>query len=190
MKVLSWWFNKSLGPFNMLTFKGCYETVFFLESGITNFLTFYNFQNKVGLASIFFFKMFKSWWRNRTKKSEKVFGFKSNWIWIGEDNLSQSRTGYSSLAVSDLRNTPKIYYITKGDIFQIRFTQSDGKIWWKYSQADFPRAWDPLIRWLSRGVLKRCLLESGLTNSFTVCNSQNKAPMMLNFFPQIVWNLM
>ena len=44
----------------MLTFKGCYETVFFLGSGITNFLTFYNFQNKVGLASIFFFKMFKS----------------------------------------------------------------------------------------------------------------------------------
>ena len=46
--------------------------------------------------------------RSWTEEWEKVFGFKDNCIWIGDDKFSQSLTGYLPLAVSVLRNTPKI----------------------------------------------------------------------------------
>ena len=80
------------------------------------------------------------------------------------------------------QNTPMIQHITKRDIFQIRFSQSDEKIWWKCSNVDFTMVWDPLICWLSRGVLKQRFLENGLTKSFTVCNFRNKVAMAIRFF--------
>ena len=72
--------------------------------------------------------------------------------------------------------------MTKGDIFQIRFSRSNEKIGWKCSLADFTNVWDPSTCWLSRGVLKRCFLKSGLTKSFTVCNFRNKVAMTIIFF--------
>ena len=87
-----------------------------------------------------------------------------------------------SLAVNMLRNTPTIEHITKGDNLQIRFSQSDEKIWWKCSHADFTRVWDPLICWLSNGVLKWCFLEIALTKSLTVCNFWNEVAMAIILF--------
>ena len=87
-----------------------------------------------------------------------------------------------SLAVNMLRNTPTIYHVTKGHILQIRFRQSNGKILWKYSHADFIQVWDPLTCSLSRGVLKRCFLESGLSKSFIVSNFRNKVAMTIIIF--------
>ena len=100
-----------------------------------------------------------------------------NW----DNKFSQSRTGYLSLAVNVLRSTPTIYPITKGYIWQIRFSQSNEKIWWKCPHADFAKVWDPLTCWLSRGVLKRYFLESCLTKSFIVCNFRNKVAMTILF---------
>ena len=87
-----------------------------------------------------------------------------------------------SLAVNMLRNTPTIEHITKGDNLQIRFSQSDEKIWWKCSHADFTTVWDPLTCWLSNGVLKRCFLEIALTKSLTVCNFWNEVAMTIMVF--------
>ena len=80
MKVLSCWFYKSLGSFNMSSLKGC-SKIAFLESGLTKSFRAFNFRNKVPMTIIFFFsKSFKfdvdS--RNGLKKSEEVFGFKDN----------------------------------------------------------------------------------------------------------------
>ena len=58
----------------------------------------------------------------------KIFCFKDNCICIGDDKFSQCRKDYLSLQVNVLRNTSKIEYITKEDISQIRFSQSDEKI--------------------------------------------------------------
>ena len=41
---------------------------------------------------------------------------------------------------------------------------------------------DALICWLSKALLKRCFMESGLTKSFTICNFCNKVAMMIIFF--------
>ena len=46
----------------------------------------------------------------------------------------------------------------------------------------FIRVWDLLTCWLSKGILKRCFLESGLRTSFTACNFRNKVAMTMNFF--------
>ena len=87
-----------------------------------------------------------------------------------------------SLAVSVLQNTIKIYHITKGDIFQIRISHSDEKIWWKCSYVDFTRVSGSLTCWLSKEFLLRCFLKSGLTKSFRVCNFRNKVAMTIMFF--------
>ena len=90
----------------------------FSDSGLTKSLTVCNFRNKVAMTIIFFFKMFKIWFRFQkwNKRMKKAFGFKDNCNWIGDDKFWQSRTGYLSLAVNVLRNTPKIQHITKGDV--------------------------------------------------------------------------
>ena len=72
--------------------------------------------------------------------------------------------------------------MTNRDIFQIMFCQSDEKIWRTCSHEDYTRVWDPLTCGLSKGVLERLLLESGLTKSFTVCNFRNKEAMKMIFF--------
>ena len=82
----------------------------FLESGLSKFFVVYNFRNKVAMTIVLFSKCLKfdvdS--RQRTKESIKVFGFRDNFILIGDVNISQSWTRYFSLAVSVLWNTPKI----------------------------------------------------------------------------------
>ena len=52
MKVLSCRFDNCLGPFNMLTVKGCSEKVFFWESKLTKFFTAFQPCNKVGLRAL------------------------------------------------------------------------------------------------------------------------------------------
>ena len=70
-----------------------------------------------------------------------------------------------------------------------RFSQSNEKIWWKWSHANFTRVWDILTCWLSKRVLKRCFLESGLTKSLAVCNFRNKVSITIIFFSKMfeIW---
>ena len=58
MKVLSCRIYNSLGPFNILTIKGCSEMVFFREWSYQVFAVC-NFQNKVCMTIIFVFTVFK-----------------------------------------------------------------------------------------------------------------------------------
>ena len=129
MKVSSCRFCKSLVPFNILNVIGFSETVFF-NSGLTKSLTVSNFRNKVAMTIIFFSKglKFDVDSGNCTKESAILVGLKDNCISIKDFKFSEPGTGYLSLAVNVLRNTPKIQHITKGDIFQIRFSQSNEKI--------------------------------------------------------------
>ena len=110
MKVLPCKFYKCLGLFNMLTVKGRIETVF-LESGLTKSLTVCTFERKVAMTIIFFFSKCSKInvvFRNRTKKSEKVFCFQDNCIWAGLNKFSYSWTRYLSLAVNKLPSNPNI----------------------------------------------------------------------------------
>ena len=44
----------------------------------------------------------------KKKNLQKVFGFKDNWNWVGDNKFSKSLKEYLSLAVNVLRNIPKI----------------------------------------------------------------------------------
>ena len=101
MKALSFRFYNGLGPFSMLTIKRCSKRVF-LEGNLTKSFTACKFRNKVTMTMIFFSKSLKFGVDSRKglKKSEKVFGFNDNCIWIDDNKFSQSRKGYLSLAVN------------------------------------------------------------------------------------------
>ena len=53
IKVVSCRFHKYLGPFHMLTPKGCSETPVFKERS-TQVVTVFNFGNRLAIAIIFF----------------------------------------------------------------------------------------------------------------------------------------
>ena len=72
--------------------------------------------------------------------------------------------------------------MTKGDFLQTRFRQSEEKISSKGIHADFARVWHPLTCWLSKGLLKRYFLETGLIKSFIASNFQKKVAMTMKFF--------
>ena len=101
------------------------------ESFLTKIITVCNLGNMLAMTIIFSFKMFKisrsidKW----NKNWEKVFRFSDNCIWIGSWKFSQPWTVYLPSAVNVLTNIPKISFNTRGEIFQINFTQNDKQTW-------------------------------------------------------------
>ena len=79
------------------------------------------------------------------------------------------------------RNTPKISPNTRGDIFQIKFGENDKSVLMKISEVFGTLSQGSL----SKRVLKRCFLESGLTNIFTVSNFRNLLAMTIMFFSKM-----
>ena len=63
--------------------------------------------------------------RNGAKKWEKVFRFLDNYIWPGCDKFLLLRRKYLPSPVIVLKNSLKISYITKRDIFKVHFLQDD-----------------------------------------------------------------
>ena len=85
---------------------------------------------------------------------------------------------------------PLRFNISLREIFSKSLSpRGDEKIWWKCSHADFTRVWNPLTCWLLKGVLKWCILESGLTTFFTLFNLRNKVAMAIIFFSKMfkIW---
>ena len=80
-------FTRLWDPLTSWLSKGILKRLF-LERNLNKSLTVFNFQNKVAMTTIFFFKMFKTWCRFQKwiKQKEKVFGFKDNCIWMGTAN--------------------------------------------------------------------------------------------------------
>ena len=69
-----------------------------------------------------------------------------------------------------LKNYPMISNFNQGDIFQIISLHSDEKIWWKCSHEDFTSVWNGLTCWMSKKVLRRRWIVSGVTKPWTVAN--------------------
>ena len=78
---------------------------------LTKSFTVCNFKNTLAMTIIFVSKCLKFdiTSRNGTKKSENVFRYLNNCIWIGSRNFSQLRRLYLLSVVSVLTNTPKIF---------------------------------------------------------------------------------
>ena len=76
-------------------------------------------------APLFLMFKFDVDFRIEVKNVEKVFCFLDNWIWIGCGKFLLLQTKYLSSAVNVLANSPKLLDITKRNIFQPSFPQSN-----------------------------------------------------------------
>ena len=66
---------------------------------------------------------------NGVKSPESFFCFLDYCIWIDCCIFSLLQREYLSSAVNMVANSPKISDITKGDIFEFYFSESEEKIW-------------------------------------------------------------
>ena len=138
-----------------------------------------NFLNTSALRLIFFFKMFKIWWRSHkcTKNWEKIFSFVDNSISIG------------CFKHSLLTNSLKILDTAQNESFKLKFFQKDPKKWENYCGADLSTILDPLTCRLSISVLTRSFLFISETTLFAVYNFVYTSAMRLIFFFKIfkIW---
>ena len=93
----------------------------------------------------------------------KIFSFWDNCIWIGIVKLSLLRTGYFSSAANVLTTTPKSGHVKNRDFFQLNWLGSDQWIGKMCCDVDFNSASTSLPCCLSKGPLKRDVLDIYLT---------------------------
>ena len=88
-----------------------------------------------------------------------------------------------------VNKNPMISNLNHGDIFEIISPHSDEKIWSKCSHEDFTSVWYRLTCWLSKDVLRRRWIVSGVTKPWTVANFGNTLAMTIFFFWKIfeIW---
>ena len=97
------------------------------------------------------------------RNEEKVFGFCVNCAWIGIVKLSLLRSGYFSSAANVLTSSPKIWYVNKGDSFQLNWIFSYQSIGQRFTDSDFNSASACLTCCLSKDILKQDFLDIYLT---------------------------
>ena len=95
--------------------------------------------------------------KNPAKNSEKVFSFWDNCIWIAIVIFSLLRRGYFSLRAKVLTSSPKIWHVSKKNLFKLTRYESDQWICRRCSDADFNSPW---------ARLPCCLLKCPLNWSF------------------------
>ena len=98
-----------------------------------------------------------------SKKIRKFFSFWDNSIWTGIVKLSVIRTGYFSSAANLLTRSPRIWPVKNRDFFQLNWLGSDQWIGKMCCDVDFNSASTSLPCCLSKGPLKRDVLDIYLT---------------------------
>ena len=123
------------------------------------------FRNAKTMRVILFSKClkFKLDFKNAAKNCENVFCFWDNCIWIGIVKLSLLRTGYFSLAANGLTSSTKILHVNKRDFCHLNWLGSDQWIWERCCDVHFNSALAGLLHCLSKGPLKRDILDIYLT---------------------------
>ena len=99
----------------------------------------------------------------KSKSWEKAFCFWDNCIWIGIVKLSLLWTGYFSSTGNVLTTSPKIWHVKNRDFFQLNWLGSDQWIGKMCCDVDFNSASTSLPCCLSKGPLKRDVLDNYLT---------------------------
>ena len=127
-----------------------------------------SFWNTLTMRIVLFLKIFKIWC---------TFKFSQCW------------TGYLPSAVNLLKKNTKTSRNSRGDIFGIIFPEKDQKTWQKRSHGGLASIWNAYTCCLSKRVLKRRFLESGLTKTFTVSSFGNTLAMrIIPFFKMFkIW---
>ena len=129
-KLLRWRFRQCFAPLALWLSKATFKRGF-LDIYLNNSFALHNFQNIWPMSVAFSFKMFKNLFRfqKNSKKLRRRKFFLDNFNWIGSKKSSLVRREYLSWAVNMLTNSPNSSHLSNRDIFQLKFPQSDKKIW-------------------------------------------------------------
>ena len=146
----------------------------------------YNFKN---ISFYWKCSKFNLHFKNAEKNSEKVFPFRLNCIWVGAAKLSLLRREYFWPTVNVLKNSPEILRITKRDFFELNCLHSVQWIWQKLCDSDFGTVWSHLPCCLSKGPLKRDILDIYLKTFFRMRNFGNKSAMRVVFLLKLFQSL-
>ena len=111
--------------------------------------------------------------KNAKKVSENVFGFEDKCIGTCYRNFSLLWEENMWSAANVLKDGPNISDSTKRHDTQLTFFDINGKLAWKCCRADFSSVWNPLTRWLRKGVLKQEFAFIQVTTFFEMNNSRN-----------------
>ena len=164
LKVLCWDFCSLWAPLPCYSLKGLQKRDF-LDIYLTTVFGVCNFKHTSAMRVTFSWKCSKFYlhFKNGENKSEKVFPFRDNCIWIGCVKLSLLRREYLWPAVSVLKNIRKILPTTKRDFFELNWFHSDQYIWSRGRHSDFSTVWSHLPCCLLKGRLKSDILDIYLT---------------------------
>ena len=101
----------------------------FSESVLNKFFTVCYLGNTLAMTIIFFFNTFKIWCRfQKWKRNWKKFFLFFRWLHLNwEWKILAILNTIFGIIVIVLRNNPKISRSTRGNIFQIKFTENDEK---------------------------------------------------------------
>ena len=162
-----------------------------IVSGVIKPSTVANFGNTLAITIFFFCKIFEIWWRFHkwNKKPGKCFLFLRELDLNRERKILTIRNRIHVISSPCVNKNPMISNFNQGDICQIISPHSDAKIWWKCSHEDFTSVWYRLTCWLSKDVLRRRWIVSGVTKPRRVANFGNKWAMTMFFFLKLfkIW---
>ena len=186
--MLSFILQQCLGPFTMLLLKVSSE-MGLLRHWSNHIFGIRIFGNISAMRVVFFCKClkfnidFKNAKKKNKKKTDNSF-FWDKTIWIGHVKLSLLRREYWSSAVNVLRNSLKIFHITKRDFFQLSCLHSDHKNMIKVLSLRL-KVLEPVYNvafW--RVVWNGDVLDIYLTTFSRVLNLGNTSAIMVIFFPK------
>ena len=135
--------------------------------------------------------MCEIWWRFHkwNKKPRKCFFFWRELDLNGERQILTIRNRILLIDSPSVNKNAMISNFNQGDIFQIISAHSDEKIWSNCSHEDFTSVWYRLTCWLSKDVLRRRWIVSGVTKPWTVANFGKPLAMTMFFFLKLfkIW---
>ena len=107
----------------------------------------------------------------------------NNWLWIAWEFFFLLLQQYFSSAINVLTNSPKISDATERDVCSRNIPDKNEAISQKSCSAYFSSVWDPLTRWVLKGILKSSVWEIKVTRSFRVNNfGDSWATSLTSFF--------
>ena len=153
-------------------------------SGVTKPWTVVNFKNTSAMTICFFLKMFKICWRFHkcNKKLRKGFLFLRILDLNRERQILTIRNRILVICSPCVNKQPYDSKLQSGRCFPNYFSLQ----WWRYmgycSHEHFDSVWNRLTCWLSKDVLRRRWIVSGVTKPWTVANFENTLPMTIVVF--------
>ena len=155
-----------------------------IVSGVAKLYTVVNFGNLFCMTISFFLKMFSIWWRIHKWNKKLIESF----LYLRELDLNREQqilTIWNRILVVGspcVNKQPYHLKLQSGRHLPSHFSSQWRKNMVKVLSWRFTSVWNRLTCWLSKDVLRRRWIVSGVTKPYTVANFGNTLAMTIFFF--------